>query len=158
VTEEEGDNFLSPAGRRLHREDGSATAEDDHWSRFRLLVEGPEGGVPSALGYGGRDWATAPIKLLEVVAGAVLVVPAGATADASARVVVETQTGRRFRYQARGRAGEDGLARLRVPYPTDASAPTRALTRYQVTSGAKSWQVEVSDTDVRSGSVIRLRP
>jgi dolichyl-diphosphooligosaccharide--protein glycosyltransferase len=138
--------------RRLHSDDGSAHGGLPHLERFRLITEGPENGVP--LFPIGRK--VVPYKLFEIVPGAVLEARAEPGTRLSAEVVVTTPLGRRFRYRAATRAGEDGVARLRVPYATDSEAPVRTEGAYQVRLGEQRTRTQIADRDVREGGVIRL--
>ena len=141
--------------RRLMSEDGSTTGKLPHLGHFRLVTEGPLGGIPFSISFEpGAVTAGIPYKLFEVVPGAVLVTEASPGQRVQAGLVVTTPTGRRFRFIASARADEHGMARLRVPYWTGGDQPTRARGPYRLVAGDRRWSAEVSEEDVRRGSVI----
>ncbi len=143
----------------LHRLDGSARDEGRHLERFRLITEGPKRGLPQPrLFPDGIPARTVPYKLFEIVEGARLSARGEPGADLEARLVLRTPLGRRFEFRAATRADGEGRAELRVPYPTDASAPTRAEGAYRVFFAGVTYEVAVSDTEVRQGSVVGLSP
>ncbi|MBW1687582.1 MAG: hypothetical protein JRS35_21305 [Deltaproteobacteria bacterium] len=53
-------------------------------------------------------------------------------------------------------ADREGLARLRVPYATVTTAPTRPAGPYTLRSGGRSQRIRVSDAQVRQGAVIAI--
>ncbi len=149
---------------RLHRSDGSAGEGMPHLERFRLLGEGPQGGVPIGAYFGSIERGVAPYKLFEVVAGAVLEVPAEPGGPVEARVRLRSPAGRAFDWVARGRGGPDGLARIRVPYATRAATPQGGLVQrgrsarrvdtrgpWTVTSGSRRWRIHVPEAAVSRG-------
>jgi asparagine N-glycosylation enzyme membrane subunit Stt3 len=153
----------------LHFSDGRASESeaDPTWpasGHFRLIAEGPEGGAHFARNFqldGLRVTgdATLPYKLFEVVKGAELVVPAPAGEEATATVRLGTPTGREVELTARATAGADGLARVRVPYPTRApvhgvAGVVKALGPYRVHVGTRTWGVAVSEDEVRDGAAV----
>ncbi len=73
-----------------------------------------------------------------------------------AEVSVVTPTGRRFEYRAVAPIGDDGIARLRVPYATETSEPTKPEGPYRVWIEAAEVRVRVTDADVREGALIQL--
>ena len=124
---------------------------------FRLVTEGPRGGASLLAIFGGTRVPTAiPHKLFEVVAGAELRVETDPGAWVTATVEVETPVGRTFEHVIRGRADEQGIARLEVPYATLTSAPAHPVDGYRITVGSRVTSVEVSEEDVREGRVIRV--
>ncbi len=145
---------------RLHREDGRARGDAPAWAHFRLVTEGPRGGRPLTDLFGRlpAEAGAVPYKLFEVVAGAVLEVPAPPGAEVEAALELRTPGGRRFVYTAEARARPDGIAPLRVPYPTEPAAPVRATGPYRVrVSGADdAASAQVSEADVRRGARIAV--
>jgi asparagine N-glycosylation enzyme membrane subunit Stt3 len=137
--------------RRLHEHDGSARGHLPHLGHFRLVTEGPEHGLPFLPVAAPQELA--PYKLFEVVAGAVLEVSAAPESEVEAELGLVTSAGRRFRFHAAALADGAGIARLRVPYATDAVAPTRAEGRWRVRTGDAEIEVEVSERDVVDGRV-----
>jgi asparagine N-glycosylation enzyme membrane subunit Stt3 len=146
--------YPAPVQRRLHADDGSARRGSRHLERFRLVTEGPAGGRPFFPVEEPRS--VPPYKLFEVVEGAVLEVRAAPRAVVRAELDVETPIGRRFRYRAVARADAGGLARLRVPYATEAGPPTRANGPWRVRVADTELAVEVSERDVLEGGVVRV--
>jgi hypothetical protein len=57
-------------------------------------------------------------------------------------------------YRARAVAGADGVARIRVPYPSEATGPARALGSWRVSSGGSARCVALDERDVREGAVV----
>ena len=142
--------------RRLMRNEGSASKGQPHLEHFRLVTEGPLGGLSFRIAFERGHGSGIPYKLFEVVPGAVLRVEAAPGELVAARLSIATPTGRRFRFGATALAGEDGIARLRVPYWTGGDETTRAVGPYRVAAGERRWVAEVSEDEVRSGRVIAL--
>jgi dolichyl-diphosphooligosaccharide--protein glycosyltransferase len=141
----------------LHRKDGSGRIGRRHAERFRLIIEGPEGGQPLSTSFPrGAPPGVIPYKLFEVVKGAVFEVRGDPGTPIRAEVSVVTPTGRRFEYRAAAPIGDDGIARLRVPYATETSEPTKPEGPYRVWIEAAEVRVRVTDADVREGALIRL--
>ena len=141
----------------LHRHDGSWRFGWTHAERLRLIIEGPEGGLPLQTSFprGARP-GVVPYKLFEVVKGAVFEVRGVPGTPIRAEVSVVTPTGRRFEYRAVTPIGDDGIARLRVPYATETSEPTKPEGPYRVWIEAAEVRVRVTDADVREGALIQL--
>jgi hypothetical protein len=59
-------------------------------------------------------------------------------------------------YTARGAAGADGVARLRVPYATETQAPARPIGPWLVRVGDAEREVAVSESAVREGSAVAV--
>ena len=151
-----GDDAGTVAGQ-LHRLDGSARSDRPHLGRFRLRTEGPKGGLPIGALLGPNPQTRGvPYKLFELVEGALLEIPAEPGEEVRATLGARTPTGRTLRFVARTRADASGVARLRVPYTTSRDGPTPALGPYRVTSAGRVLPVEVGESDVREGRVIRL--
>jgi dolichyl-diphosphooligosaccharide--protein glycosyltransferase len=144
---------------RLHRDDGGASDSGPHLERFRLIAEGPPRGRPLAARFPrGAPPNTIPYKLFELVLGARLEAPAPPGATLRAELELETNLGRRLVYRASATAGADGVARLRVPHPTDGAAPTRALGPWRLALGDARWTARVSEAAVARGEVVRAAP
>jgi len=139
---------------RLHEQDGLEADGLPALSRFRLVAEGPEGGVSVASLFVPWLAGSVPYKLFEVVEGAVLEVELEPGARVSASALIVTDAGRRFTYRARGVAGADGVARIRVPYPTETAGPARTHGSWRVSSGGSARCVAVGERDVREGTVV----
>jgi hypothetical protein len=138
-----------------------------HVERFRLVTEGPPGGLPlwTSFPSAAPPRGTIPYKLFEIVEGAVLEVSAAPGDVVRAALELATPIGRRLRFVAAARADGDGAARLRVPYPTEpngamaaAEGPARvhATGPYRVEVGGISHVISVGEEDVRSGAAIRV--
>jgi dolichyl-phosphooligosaccharide-protein glycotransferase len=142
---------------RLHRGDGSELGGEPAFGRFRLVTEGPTGGLAIGEQFGrGVRSEGAPYKLFEIVPGAELEVRAAPGTSVSAEVLLSTPLPRRFRWRTATLAGEDGVARLRVPYATQTRLPTQALQPYQVTVGGVVHAVSVPEESVATGTRVEL--
>jgi hypothetical protein len=143
----------------LHRLDGSSRDGTQHTGEFRLIAEGPKGGMPlSWTGLQRYRWSV-PYKLFERVPGAVLEVSVPPGTSFAVQLQLQTNINRRFAYRARTTAGASGVARLRVPYATDTDEGTRALRPYRVVIGDDApLRIEVRDEEVRSGAIVKLAP
>jgi hypothetical protein len=143
---------------RLQRFDGSARSDIAHLGHFRLIAEGPENGLPlwSSFPSGQAPIDTIPYKLFEVVEGAVLEVQTAPGTEVVTAVKIATPGGRQFTYRARARAGDDGMARLRVAYATDSREPTHSLGPYQMHVRGLSLTASVTDADVLEGRTVRV--
>jgi dolichyl-diphosphooligosaccharide--protein glycosyltransferase len=139
-------------GARLQLGDGLG---EPPLSRFRLVTEGPPGGRPlgDLLGLP-RPEQVVPYKLFEVVRGAVLEAEGAPGEAVEAELELGTPLGRRLVYRAAGRVGADGLAHLRVPYPSTSSAPVRALGPWRLRVGDAVRPARVDEDDVREGRVV----
>jgi 4-amino-4-deoxy-L-arabinose transferase-like glycosyltransferase len=170
VSSEEGwmGQPTSVAGR-LQRDDGIGRVGFPNLGRFRLLSEAPRGGVPLSIVFESRVAGGPYYKLWEIVPGALLEVPVGVGERLSARLPLQTPSGRRFEYRASAVGGPDGVARLRVPYasaprPTepapglaaDLAARTFALGPWRLRSGARAWAVDVSEQAVAAGETLAV--
>ncbi|RIK94617.1 MAG: hypothetical protein DCC71_23450, partial [Proteobacteria bacterium] len=145
--------------QRLHREDGVEIWEQPPWALFRLVTEGPQGGRPlSDLYRGAAMPGVAPYKLWERVPGALLEVRAPAGTAVQAGVPVRAPSGRTFRWAARATAGDDGVARLRVPYATDATTPVKTAGPWLVQAGLAHATVEVPEAAVLGGATVAVAP
>jgi dolichyl-diphosphooligosaccharide--protein glycosyltransferase len=138
--------------RRLHERDGSAAGEGAHLEHFRLVTEGPKGGLPFLPLP--EESHLPPYKLFERVAGAVLEAHAPPGEAVRAELPLETPGGRRFVFRAAARADAEGVARLRVPYATEPVAPTRASGLWRVHAPGGERAVAVSERDVVDGRVV----
>jgi 4-amino-4-deoxy-L-arabinose transferase-like glycosyltransferase len=140
---------------RLQRWDGRARDGLPHLERFRLVTEGPRGGISVRSAFELRQRRAMPHKLFEIVPGALLEVATEPGQSVQAEVRVSTAAGRRFAFRAQATADAQGLARLRVPYANDAELPTRTLGTYRVRAGERSWRVEVDRGSGPVGSAER---
>lgn len=147
---------------RLHLRDGRAQGGMPTVAHFRLVVEGPRGGLPLAALFMPTTRGVMPYKLFEAVPGAVLEVPGQPGERVTAALRVKSPHRLPFAYRVKGVIGEDGLARLRVAYPTATATatatPVRAEGPYSVEVQGRAQPVHVSEQDVRSGHVVRLAP
>lgn len=156
TAEEGGDAAPLSMAHRLHRDDGSRTDTAAHLGRFRLVLEGPRGGVPISVAFETELRPTLPYKLFELVPGAILEVQTDPGAEVQAQIPVSTSSGRRFVFRAGTMADGAGIARLRVPYATESTGPTRAMAPYRVRSGRAVVLVNVPEDAVRSGATLRV--
>lgn len=143
----------------LHRLDGSTVDGTRHAGHFRLVAEGPPGGVPlwSAFPRGAPD-SVVPYKLFEVVEGARIEARLDPAALLAAALTLVTPEGRRFLWRGVAAADALGVASLRVPYATEASTPVRASGVYRVVAGGRVRSLAVSERDVREGRTLALFP
>ena len=155
VTMEYGLVAPKSLSQRLHREDGLEREGAPRWEHFRLITEGPTGGMPlSEMFHANVPAGAVPYKLYEVVPGAVLEVAAPAGTEVEASTAIRTPGGRRFVYRAHAPAGADGIARLRVPYATETQAPAHPMGPWRVRVGDEIRRVSVSEEAVREGAVV----
>jgi hypothetical protein len=159
VTVEYGPVHNQGLTQRLHREDGVELWEQPPWAQFRLVTEGPHGGRPLADLYRGAAMpGVEPYKLWERVPGALLAVRAPAGTTVQAGVAVRAPSGRTFRWVARATAGDDGVARLRVPYATDATTPVKTAGPWLVQAGLAQAQVAVPEAALLAGATVAVEP
>jgi len=143
---------------RLQAHDGAGRRGQAPLAHFRLVVDDPAVGVPlGSLSGITRRSVRSPFKLFEVVEGAILEVAATPGSGVSAAVEIETSTRRRFAYRAQSIADERGVARLRVPYSTSITAPTRSTGPYTVNADGRFIRVEVDEGQVQSGATLEVR-
>jgi dolichyl-diphosphooligosaccharide--protein glycosyltransferase len=141
--------------QRLHREDGLEREDSPRFERFRLIAEGPRGGRPLTEFYRGAAPAGAtPYKLFEKVTGAVLEVHAAPGSEVEAKLELHSPFGRRFEYVARASAGDDGVARLRVPYASDGRTPVGARGPWLIRVNGATRRVRVSEDAVVHGETV----
>jgi hypothetical protein len=72
-----------------------------------------------------------------------------------AELALETAGGRSFRFRAGARAGPDGVARLRLPYPTGGAREVQSRGPWRVWRGDDASEVEVSEAAVLRGETVR---
>ncbi|HTF35301.1 MAG TPA: STT3 domain-containing protein [Myxococcota bacterium] len=142
---------------RLHRSDGSELGGEPAFGRFRLVTEGPSGGlaIGEQFSRGVRSQG-APYKLFEIVPGAELEVHAAPGTSVSAEVLLSTPLPRQFTWRTTALAGDDGVVRLRVPYSTQTGLPTRAVQPYRVTVGGVAHAVSVPEEAVATGKTVEV--
>ena len=151
---------------RLYRFDGLRTDRHPALRRFRLVTEGPRGGLPIQALFASADRPEdfVPYKLFEIVRGARLDVPAPAGARVEARVEVRTPAGRSFVYRTAVRASEAGRAILVAPYanpqPGEKLAPEAvrpaAVWRIAI-DGVDAGSLVVTERDVLDGALVAFR-
>jgi len=144
---------------RLHHGDGLGGDSRLRLEHFRLVAEGPRGGKTIGDIFGQRRrGGEIPYKLFEIVSGAVLEAKAPPGTAVVARLNLATTLPRRISFQARAVADEEGLARLRVAYPSEGGeggeeeAAVRAIGVYRVQVGQDLFKAAVSLEQVRSGA------
>ncbi len=79
-----------------------------------------------------------------------------AGAPVEATLVLHSPFGRQFRYVAKTTAGADGVARLRVPYASDAKTPVAAREPWELRVGAARLPVVVSEQAVLQGATVPI--
>ncbi|MBW2725374.1 MAG: glycosyltransferase family 39 protein [Deltaproteobacteria bacterium] len=152
---------------RLHDNDGSYALGSPHLGRFRLVTEGPVGGVAMSRMFGDERESFAPYKLFEFVPGATIELQTRAREQMTLELPLRTPSGRRFVYRAVGRADAKGRARLRVPYANPRNRPRRKMNErvdrveslgpYQVRAGKSRFWVHVTEEQIQSGTTIQAR-
>ena len=152
---------------RLHENDGSFVVGSPHLGRFRLVTEGPRGGMAMSQLFGDEREKSSPYKLFELVPGATIELQTEPHAQVTAELPVKTPAGRRFSYRATTRADAKGRARIRVPYANPKNRPRSKLAErveqlevlgpYRVRVGDREFRVHISETEIQSGSTIRAR-
>jgi asparagine N-glycosylation enzyme membrane subunit Stt3 len=140
--------------QRLHTRDGRTWTDQPALTHFRLVAEGPAHGVPLGAVPGSRG-VPVPYKLFEVVEGARLVVRSAPGETVRARVTVSGSR-RRFVHRIDATADDTGCATLRLPYATVTDAPVRPEGPYRLDLGDGEIPVELSELDVREGTLITL--
>ena len=140
--------------RRLHRDDGSSATDLPHLEHFRLVTEGPKGGMPIAALFETERRQVVPYKLWEIVPGAVLQIVISPGETIEARLAVKTPTGRRFVYRAHAVADPEGIASLRVPYATSSKTGTRTGPHYVIEGDGKRWQANVPEAAIRKNETV----
>jgi hypothetical protein len=149
---------------RLHQRDGLAGSSLPRIERFRLVAEAPRGGRPIGDIFGSGPRGVIPYKLFEIVPGAVLEAKAAPGTEVVARLALVTPLGRRIPFIARATADREGIARLRVAYPSqggdsgEPAAPVRAAGTYRVQVGDEWFEVTVSLAQVRRGARVAVAP
>jgi asparagine N-glycosylation enzyme membrane subunit Stt3 len=145
---------------QLHIRDGSAAGVRPALERFRLITESPAANPRPASTRLPRRGLKRPnrFKLFELVEGAVLEARGQPGQLLVAEVKIATPSGRSIRFRATSRADSRGIARVRVPYSTDASAPARATGLYTVRFAGVSGRIRVPDAAVREGRVLSVSP
>jgi len=147
---------------RLFEDDGRARDGLPALAHFRLVTEGPVGGVGLQDMFGGhRSDDAIPYKLFEVVAGARVEVAARAGARVEIVADVASPSGREFRYVAAADADPAGTARLRFPYASEGVGGVRAHVRAPIRvriDGDEVGELAVSERDVRRGAAVPFRP
>ncbi len=146
--------------QRLHEGDGLESSAGRALVHFRLVAEGPVGGIPlaSLLSSTGPG-QTIPYKLFEVVPGAVLELEVEPGARVAASAAIETAGGRGLRYRARATADAAGVVRIRVPYATEAAGPAAHATgAWRIAAGGSVLCARVSEREVREGAAVRVAP
>jgi hypothetical protein len=74
----------------------------------------------------------------------------------TASLPLRTPSGREFVYRAHAVSDEGGVARLRLPYPTQSTAPVRSRERYRVQVGARHYPLELTEWAIRKGESVPL--
>jgi hypothetical protein len=148
------------AGVHFHNDGSTARRKRSSTGRLRLVAEGPPNGRPfRTLGPRGEGIEVPAYKLFELVEGAVFVAETKPKARASAELTLTTPLGR-IPFRVFGRADASGRLELRVPYPSespDAEPPmVHALGKWRIKLGSESYEVAVTENDVREGREVRI--
>jgi len=150
------------SGVHFHNDGSTARRKGSSTGRLRLVAEGPPKGRPfRILGPRGDGVEVPAYKLFELVEGAVFVAETEPNAWAAAELTLTTPLGR-IPFRVLGRADASGRLGLRVPYPSespDSEKPmVHALGKWRVKLGDESYEVAVTESDVREGREVRLGP
>jgi len=142
---------------QLHHRDGLPGRGQPRVQQLRLITEAPLGGTPLSDIFHGKQVAPAiPYKLFEIVPGAVLEIEAEPGTPLALSLALRTPNHRSFEYVVRGRLGEKGVVRLRIPYSTEAVAPVRPEGLYRVEIGEEVHSVAVPEAAVREGGAVSV--
>jgi dolichyl-diphosphooligosaccharide--protein glycosyltransferase len=141
---------------RLHHGNGSQVGAAPALEHFRLVTEAPEGGRSIGEIFHPQPTGSIPYRLFEIVPGARLEVGAAPGSDVVATVSLLTPSGRERIYRNAARVGEDGWARLVLPYTTDATTLTRARGPYRVRVAGVDHALRVSEAQVQGAQRIVL--
>jgi dolichyl-diphosphooligosaccharide--protein glycosyltransferase len=137
----------------LHRTHDSAGPKDPSSGRLRLVeIADP---IRQAGQEGGR--MTIPLKLFELVEGALLQVKAPASARVRAEIEVTTRAFS-FEFRAWGHTDATGVASLRVPYATGQGGAVSTADRWRVEVGDRILEYRVEEVDVQEGRTVEPLP
>ena len=140
----------------LHIRNETSIRDRPTTGRFRLVAMSPptvqRDRSPQK---GKRAQAVIPYKLFEVVAGATLLVEAEPVQTVTAEIQLVPRNRRAVRYQTLGVGNPQGVALLRVPYPTRQRGEVSTRGLWRVTVGNRELAYEVSEADVLEGRVVR---
>lgn len=152
---------------RLHEGDGSFKDAIPQLGRFRLVTEGPVGGVAMSTMFGDEREGFSPYKLFEFVPGAIIEFQSEPQSQMTVELPLKTPSGRRFAWRGVARADEDGRIQLRVPYANPAGRRQEQFTGrvdrveplgpYTVHVNERSFRVHVSEDEVQSGAIVYAR-
>jgi hypothetical protein len=141
---------------RLHNADGTTSTLGPRLAHFRLITESEPGrvgfGILLPQNFQQRNRTEIAFKLFEIVKGALLEFEAPPGERVTISLLLTTPSGRSIVYRAAATVGREGYVRIRVPYPTDDSAPVRAVENYRIQIGAHEIRLDVSERQVRNGS------
>jgi len=129
---------------RLFFDDGRGTEAWPPLDGFRLLYESPSTSPDDPLRE--SQW-----KVFQQVAGARLGVRTTPGAEVRAATSALSNAGRSFDWEVSGRAGPDGLARLRLPYASGVNGAVKAGP-WIVTDGAASAAVVIHEAEILAGA------
>jgi dolichyl-diphosphooligosaccharide--protein glycosyltransferase len=77
-------------------------------------------------------------------------------ADVRAELEIETNRGRKLTYRVLAQANDEGGFALVVPYATEPSPGTHAISNYRVNSLAMDVSANVTDEDVIKGQEVKV--
>jgi dolichyl-diphosphooligosaccharide--protein glycosyltransferase len=147
----------------LHDGDGLTHAGRPRSEHFRLVTEGPRKGVPLAAafrdGEGRASADTPPYKLFEIVNGALLEIRTQPGDEVRVALGLSAPARRKLVWRANERAGSDGVARVRVVYPTSqatASGLVHANGVYHIGTASGSLSAQVTEHEIATGSILRI--
>lgn len=156
VTSERGVPEPTLLPDRLHAGDGGGTDGSAASEHFRLVLEGPQGGVPFPFMTLTNAYHSAvPYKLFEVVEGARLEIESAPDAALALVLDVRLPSGRGFRYRAVLHADAAGRASARVPYATERAGAAWAESARLESDGA-TLTLRISEAQVQRGEVVAL--
>ena len=151
--------------RRLHENDGSWVDGSPHLGRFRLVTEGPRGGLAISQLFGDEREASSPYKLFELVPGATIELQIEPHTQMTAELPLKTPSGRLFSYRAVARADANGRARIRVPYANPRDRPRSKLAQrvdylevlgpYRVRVGKREFRIHITEDEIQNAAAIR---
>jgi hypothetical protein len=152
---------------RLHESDGSFKDSVPQLGHFRLVTEGPLGGVGMSTLFGDDVEGFAPYKLFEFVPGAVIEYFTEPGGQMTVELPLKTPSGRRFVWRGAAKADEKGRVQLRVPYANPKASDrstfkqrvdrVESLGAYKVRVGERRFRIPIDEEQVQTGATVYAR-
>ena len=134
-------------GMQLRRTQGGAAGH------YRLVHESSETIPFGSSSSTGLPSTVSQLKIFEVVKGGAIRGRIEPGATVTARLLVETNTGRKFTYSKYVYSDNQGFFEIYLPYPTGYSENVcHSLGPYQVSSGDRTVTVDFTEQEIREGA------